>query len=163
MAQTRGLIKSVSEDGWARVVVARQNACGGCGSSGGCHGCLANAKMEVKVLNKAGANAGDLVSINLSSEMVLKGAAILYLLPVGGLLIGAAAGAWINQIAGIGGSGFAIIMSFTGLLFGFGATALLSKRMSANDRLTPAISRIIQGNLKSRSSVVDAHACCHTN
>jgi len=127
MAQTRGLIKSVSEDGWAHVVVPRNNACGGCGSSSGCHGCLANAKMEIKVLNKAGANAGDLVSIRLSSEMVLKGAAVLYLLPVGGLLIGAAAGAWINQIAGISDSGFAIIMSFTGLLLGFSAAVLLSR------------------------------------
>ena len=155
MAQTRGLIKSVSEDGWARVVVARNTACGGCASSGGCHGCLANAKMEIKVLNKTGANVGDLVSVSLSSEMVLKGAAVLYLLPVGGLLIGAAAGAWINQIAGISDSGFAIIMSFIGLLLGFSATALLSKRMSANDRMIPAISRIIQGNPRSRSSVID--------
>lgn len=163
MAQTRGLIKSVSEDGWAHVVVPRNIACGGCSPSGGCHGCIANAKMEIRALNKAGANEGDLVSIHLSSEIVLKGAAVLYLMPVGGLLIGAAASVWINPIAGIGNSGISIIMSFVGLLLGFAVAALLSKRMSANDRLIPVISRIFHGSPKIRSAVVDARECCHSN
>lgn len=68
-------------DGMAQVMVVRQSAC-----SGDCHKCSGCGAVEQKVLltarNPIGAKPGDLVTIASASGPVLKGAAILYLLPL---------------------------------------------------------------------------------
>lgn len=68
-------------DGMAQVMIVRQSAC-----SGDCHKCsgcgAVEQKMLVSVRNTIGAKPGDLVTIESASAPVLKGAAILYLLPL---------------------------------------------------------------------------------
>ena len=68
-------------DGMAQVMLVRQSAC-----SGDCHKCSGCGAVEQKMLltvrNSIGAKPGDLVTIASASGPVLKGAAILYLLPL---------------------------------------------------------------------------------
>ncbi len=97
-----------------------------------------------KVLNIANAREGDLVSINLSSGGVLKGAAIFYLIPVAGLMAGAIMGAGLNVRLAISETSAAIAFGFAGLCLGFIITSFISRLMSANNRNTPIITHIIK-------------------
>jgi len=95
------------EDGTAKGVLVRQSAC-----SGDCHKCsgcgAVQQTMLLEVRNPIGARPGDLVVIESASAPVLRGAAILYLLPlalfIAGYLIGMQ---W--QLGGLTGlAGFAL-------------------------------------------------------
>ena len=74
-------ILSCNTDGTAKVMLVRQSAC-----SGDCHKCAGCGAVEQKMLltaqNPIGAKPGELVNIESASGPVLRGAAILYLLPL---------------------------------------------------------------------------------
>jgi sigma-E factor negative regulatory protein RseC len=97
-------------------------------------------------MNIAGARAGDLVSLSIPTDTLIKGAAVLYLIPVIGMLVGALSGPVIGHSLALEDTTASILFSFTGLIFGFLVTALLSKKMSRNQGLTPQIDRIITAN-----------------
>jgi len=97
MAEEHGLVTSIKENGWARVVAERKSACAHCGASHCCASFGSNSEMAIKALNRAGAGVGYLVSITLSSGTLLKGAAILYLIPLAGLMSGAIMGAGLSE------------------------------------------------------------------
>ncbi|UCD80952.1 MAG: SoxR reducing system RseC family protein, partial [Desulfobacterales bacterium] len=86
MAQKKGRVTSISEDDWAMVVTEKGDACSNCESAQFCHSLADCSKMETRVLNQAGAEVGDMVSISLSSTAVLKSALIIYILPTLSLL-----------------------------------------------------------------------------
>ena len=144
MAKELGTVASITDDGWAQVVTDRKDACAGCGASHCCTSFGSNSEMVVKALNRAGARVGDLVSITLSSGAVVKGAAILYLIPVLGLMIGvllakqAAAGLPFGETATV------MVLGLAGLVLGFVLTATLSRWMAARNTFTPVIMRIVK-------------------
>ena len=74
-------VLSCNPDGTASVMLVRQSAC-----SGDCHKCSGCGAVEQKMLltanNPMGTKPGDLVNIESASGPVLRGAAILYLLPL---------------------------------------------------------------------------------
>ena len=74
-------VRNVFPDGTAEVLLVRESAC-----SGDCHKCSGCGAVEQKMLltanNPMGAKPGDLVNIESASGPVLRGAAILYLLPL---------------------------------------------------------------------------------
>lgn len=74
-------VLTCNPDGTAHVMLVRQSAC-----SGDCHKCSGCGAVEQKMLltarNPIGAKPGDLVNIESASGPVLRGAAILYLLPL---------------------------------------------------------------------------------
>ena len=144
MAQRKGLVIRVEKDGWAQVATERKGSCDGCGPGHNCHSCLSSSKIVTRVLNKAGAKAGDLVTVSLDSNMILKNAAVLYLLPIVGLVASALLGADLSVDWGVSETGTAIGFGAAGLCLGFFIAVFISKQMSADDRLTPIISRIIQ-------------------
>ena len=144
MAQKHGRVTNISTEGWAEVLVERGDACNNCEASQFCHALSDCSKMKTNVMNKAGAKPGDLVVIQLSTQMVFKGAVILYLVPVVGMLAGAMSGNGFSSGLGIEPTISAIIFAFAGLGLGFLVPAFFSRRMSANKRLTPVITRIIK-------------------
>ena len=97
-----------------------------------------------KVLNKAGAKEGVLVSITLSNKELLKGAAILYLLPVTGLMTGGFMGLNFSRMLPLSETVLTIFFSFFGLGLGFAAAGHISRKMSAKNRMIPVIDKIIQ-------------------
>jgi positive regulator of sigma E activity/YHS domain-containing protein len=144
MPEEQGYVTGIREDGWARVVTDRKDDCADCGASYCCVSFKSSSEMVTKALNSAGAKVGDLVSLRLSSGALLKGAAVLYVIPLAGLLSGVVAGALLGQWLAIGETASIVFFGFAGLAIGFGITALISRRMSAENRLTPVITRIIR-------------------
>ena len=144
MARKRGLVRRVNKDGWAMVVTERDDACSNCESAQFCHSLADCSRMETKVLNRANAEVGDRVIISLSSSSVFKSAMILYILPTVSLLVGAIGGFGLHQQLGIGETTAAILFGFAGLILGFTIAGLISKRQTADSKLTPVITRIVK-------------------
>jgi len=144
MAQKKGLVTSVSKDGWAIVVTERDDACSNCESAQFCHTLADCSRVETRVLNRAKAGAGDRVTISLSSKSVFKSALILYILPTLSLFLGAIVGSGLQNYLGIGETGAAILFGFIGLTLGFAIAGLISKRQTADSKLTPVITRVIK-------------------
>ena len=144
MAQKKGRVSRIEKDGWAVVVTEKSDACSNCESAQFCHALADCSRLETRVLNQAGAEVGDTVSISLSSKTVLKSALLLYILPTLSFLIGAVAGAGVHKQLGIGDTGAAIIFGFAGLLLGFAIARSISKRQTISRKLIPVITQIIK-------------------
>ena len=148
MAEHIGIVIKTEPNGYARVVADRKSACGGCQSTpGGCRSCLATAKMESRVFNPVRAGTGDLVKVHLASSSLIKGAFILYLLPVCGLMAGSFGG--VLAAARFGGPEvpFAIAGAVIGLAAGFAAVAGLDRSQYIRRRVTPNIIAIVSKNV----------------
>lgn len=162
MAEQIGIVIQTEPGGWARVLTDRKGACGGChgGHGGGCRGCLTSAKFESRVTNPVGAKAGDIVRIALCSEALLKGVAIIYLLPVLALLIGAFAGTWIAGHMGWPASAGGVFGAFAGI----SAAAFLLIRVNrskwARQRLTPTVLGVVSSEKPTHHSMSTGHAFC---
>ncbi|MBQ3147121.1 MAG: SoxR reducing system RseC family protein [Oscillospiraceae bacterium] len=99
-------VREVYEDGTAQVLCIRESAC-----SGDCHKCsgcgAVKQSMLLRAVNAIGAKPGQLVMVTSESAPVLRGAAVLYLLPVMLFILGYLLGAaWWNAGALCGGAGF---------------------------------------------------------
>jgi len=152
MAEKTGRVTHIFDDGWATVVTERGDACHNCEASQFCHALTDCTSLETKALNKAGAAAGDRVTIQLSSHTLLKGAFVLYLIPVLGLLTGAVAGSGFNKQLALGETAAALLFGLAGLVLGFIITVMISKKLECKNKLTPIITRIIRRKMEYRSS-----------
>ena len=80
-------VRRVFADGRAEVIRIRESAC-----SGDCHKCAGCGAAQQTMLftadNPIGAQAGDLVVVESDTATVLKGAALLYVLPLITFLVG---------------------------------------------------------------------------
>ena len=150
MAQEKGLVTSITEDGWAQVETDRNDACSHCTSCRVSFGC--NSEMTINAVNKVGAGVGDLVSIHLSSGKIMKSAAILYLIPVAGLISGAFLGDELSTRLAMSKTGAVALLSIAGFIAGSIITALISRWMSARRTLSPIITRVIRRGLVSPES-----------
>ncbi len=145
MAKQIGIVLEAESGNRTRVVTECKSACGGCQPSpGGCRGCLASAKITSSVSNPVGAKVGDLVEIHLSTGSLLTGTAILYILPVMGLLAGAFSGAWASDPLGFteifGSIGGALI----GLVGGYIAVIALDRNPVIRRRIMPTITSVLE-------------------
>ena len=156
MAQKKGSVRSVSKEGWAMVVTEKGDACNNCESSQFCHSLADCSRIETRVINRASAGVGDRVIISLDSSSVFKSAMILYILPTLSLFIGAFGGTGFHKYLGIGETGAAILFGFVGLILGFTIAGLISKRQTADSKLTPVITGIIRPNVGSHLSRIPA-------
>ena len=134
----------MGKDGHAQVVTDRKDACAGCGAKHCCVSFGVNSEMVVKARNMVGAKVGDLVSVSISSGTVIKGAATLYLIPVVGLVLGVLIADAVGASLPMSETAITLVFGFAGLILGFVITALLSRWMSARNKLTPMITRIIK-------------------
>ena len=146
MAQRIGLVIQLEKDGWAKVATERKGACDGCGPGHHCQSCLSSPKVVTSVLNQAGAKAGDLVT-DSTEDLRDK---------LKGLVASAILGVALSADWGISETGAGIGFGGAGFCLGFFVAVFISKRMSADDRLTPTISRIIQPGAD-YSSIITEH------
>ena len=159
MAEHIGIVIKTESNNYAQVVTDRKGACGGCQSSpGGCRSYLAGAKMESRLANPVGAEPGDLVKIHLSSVNLFIGAAILYLLPVLGLLLGAFSGVWASRAFGLTEISGSIGGALAGLGIGYAAVIILDRSPSIRRRIIPTITAIVTP--KAGISDVKKASCC---
>ncbi len=160
MAEEEGLVASISENGWAQVVSDRRDACGDCGASGCCASLGGSSKMVIKAMNRAGADIGDLVSITLKSGTVVQSAAIFYLIPLVGLIFGAALGSKFNLGLPLSETAAGILFSFAGLALGFLITAVITRWLAAKQAFTPVIARIIKSGFRAPESLIAIDPVC---
>jgi len=147
MADRIGIVIKKESDQYAQVVTDRKGACGGCQSTPhGCRSCLSSAKMESHVANPVGAEPGDLVKIHLSTEDLYLGAAILYLIPIIGLLLGAFAGVWMSAVSGLAVTAGTIGGAAVGLVIGFAAVIILDRAAGIRRRIMPTITAVLTSN-----------------
>ena len=98
-------VKEVCDDGTAQVIVIRESAC-----SGDCHKCAGcgavQQKMLLQAVNAIGAKPGELAIVSSQSAPVLRGAAVLYMVPMLLFFLGYILGEKWNLGALLGGAGF---------------------------------------------------------
>jgi YHS domain-containing protein/positive regulator of sigma E activity len=144
MARVQGTIINTTPDGWAEVMTERGGeACMVCSGSHCCESLLPGGKTVTRALNRAAAHTGDLVSLNSGAKTVAKGAALLYMLPVGGIIAGLVAGAGLGRVPFLSESGSSMLFGFVGLAMGFAAMTLISRLKPARDAFEPVITGIL--------------------
>jgi YHS domain-containing protein len=82
------------------------------------------------------------VTLSLRSGLFVKSAAVVYLLPIAGFIIGAAVGASLHDPIGIGERTSAVLFGLGGLGIGFLITVMISRWTAVTGILTPEIARI---------------------
>lgn len=162
MPLKKGIVLSIDRDGWAEVVTDKLDACADCVTARNCPTSCRSTRVATRVFNKAGAKEGDMVSIYLSAGSVLQSAALLYLIPVFCLIMGASTGAGLSEQLALNESTSALIFGFAGLFIGFIFLVMLSRRLSTKNRLTPIITRIIISAKSPESSSAAIHNSCKT-
>ena len=158
MAQEEGLIASIDDKGWAEVVTQRRDACGGCHAGHYCTAFAGSSKMLIKAANRIGAGEGDLVSIDLVSGSIIRISAILYIIPVLGLIFGAVLGSALDP----GWFDATTLFTLVGLAMGLFVTVLISRHLSKKEEFTPVITGIIKSRARNSDSLVARDPVCKT-
>jgi len=141
MSAERGIVEKV-EPGWAWVKTKRSSACSSCGSR---HHCLTQGgdQMVVKAQNMARAKKGDEVELYLSTKTKLKGTAIVYLIPVFGIFVGAFSANPLSAAIGLNPSLGMALFTLTGLVSAVFLMRYLANRMDSKQALTPLVKRVV--------------------
>jgi sigma-E factor negative regulatory protein RseC len=142
MTVERGIVEKV-EPGWAWVKTKRSSACASCGSRQHCLTQGAD-QMVVKAQNTARAKKGDEVELYLSTKTKLKGTAIVYLIPVLGIFIGAFSATSLSGALGLNPSLGMVIFTITGLVSAVFLMRYLADRMATRQLLNPLVKRVIR-------------------
>lgn len=134
-------VKSIGPDGMARVIHVRESAC-----SGDCHKCSGcGAAKEAIILtadNPIGAAVGDFVKISSDSAPVLRGAAVLYMMPLVLFFLGYALGA-----AAWGRGGLAGCLAF---VLGIGLVIAYDRLVAAKNQTVYTITGFAGKTLESK-------------
>ncbi|MEL7451253.1 MAG: SoxR reducing system RseC family protein [Pseudomonadota bacterium] len=130
MPTTTGTIIEVSP-GRATVVCAGAAGCARCAAGNGCGSGLMERLLgdrlrtvEARVPASLDVAAGDVVSMGIDDDSLVRGAAAAYLVPLSGLLAGCLAGAAL--LPGSGDAGV-LAVGMLGLLAGFAVPRLLGR------------------------------------
>jgi sigma-E factor negative regulatory protein RseC len=160
MAQTTGFVVETRDDGRATVVAEKGQGCGSCGSAAQCHGGRAGGAQKTQVLNRIGASVGDRVTLSVDSGLLLSRMAVLYLVPVFGMLAGAFLGAFMS--GGVDGptSGRSIAFGLGGFVLGLVISVVVSRVWSSARPVLPVVTRIVNTRLTSASSHPSTGAGC---
>ena len=150
MTAERGIVEKV-EPGWAWVKTKRSSACDSCNSR---HHCLTQGgdQMVVKAQNSAHAKKGDEVELYLSTKTKLKSTAIVYLLPVLGIFVGAFSAEPLSIALGLNPSLGMAFFTVTGLVAAVFLMRYLANRMAARQALIPLVKRVI---ISARSATIE--------
>lgn len=142
MIEERARVISVEQD-IAWVETQRHTACGKCSAQKGC-GTTALTKLtshkpwRLRVLNTLNARHGEEVVIALDEYALLRGSILLYAMPLGALLLGAAVGQALTLTAPDLG---AVLGAVGGLGGGLMVAQRLSSRLLRSGRYEPLMIR----------------------
>ena len=147
MSAERGTVEKVEAE-WAWVKTKRSSACSSCASRSHCL-TQGGDQMLVKAQNTARAKKGDEVELYLNTKTKLKGTAIVYLIPVLGLFVGAFSARPLSAAIGMNPSLGMAVFTFTGLVLSVFLMRYLANRMDSKQTLTPLVKRVV---FKARST-----------
>ena len=141
MSAERGIVEKV-ESGWAWVKTKRSSACSSCASRSHCL-TQGSDQMVVKAQNTAQAKKGDEVELYLSTKTKLTGTAIVYLIPVFGIFVGAFSANPLSAALGLNPSLGMAVFTLTGLVLSVFLMRYLANRMDSKQTLTPLVKRVV--------------------
>ena len=134
-------VKRLNPDGTAQVLHVRQSAC-----SGDCHKCSGcGAAQEAIVLeaeNPIGAAVGDFVTVCAATGPVLKGAAMLYMVPLVLFFLG-----YVLGVAAWGAGGLTGCLAF---VLGIAAAVIYDRRVAAKHKTVYTITGFAGKTLESK-------------
>ena len=143
MAQTIGFVVETGKNGRATVVAEKGQGCGGCSTASQCHGGRVARSEKTHAYNSVGATVGDRVTLTVASGTLLSRMAVLYMVPVFGLLAGAFTGAFMFGDVDRSDSGHSIVFGLAGFVLGFVLSVAISRIWSAARPITPVITRVV--------------------
>ena len=115
------MVRKALPDGTAQVVLIRESAC-----SGDCHKCsgcgAAKETITFIAADPIGARPGDVVTVKSDTAPVLRGAAVLYVLPLVLFLVG-----YLVTMSGWGGC--------AGFLLGIGAVIVYDRLVAKKEQI----------------------------
>lgn len=121
-----------TEGSIARVEFVPKEACEHCGAKGFCH--PSPGKMIAEAINELGARVGDEATIETGVAASIQAAALIFLVPIVGLVGGYLSAKWIWKSEGAGVIGAVVMMAaFIGVL------AYLDRRVFRPKRFMPRI------------------------
>ena len=151
------IVRTEGEVAWVRT--QRKSTCGQCAAQKGCgtnvfSKVLGNKLVEFQAINRIDAAVGDTVVLGLHESVLLKSAALMYVLPLLLMFISALLASYIADslaldLSQAGVSLFAIL----GLLAGFAGARLFAHAHQTDERYQPVILR--------RTSLVEQYSIDH--
>lgn len=143
MIEEPAIVNAV-EGNVARVTPLRRASCGQCAAQGGCGvGALANyfgrRQPELMIENSLGVQPGDTVIIGLRDDALLAGSLLVYALPLGAMLAGAAIAAPLG--VGMASDVFVLIGGITGFALGALAARWRLRCAALRQRVEPVMLR----------------------
>ncbi len=142
MATEEGVVIKVDADrAWVRTT--RTGACDGCATQSSCNAMGGGKEMEVNTLNDIGAQIDDRVVMRFDSGSLLKASFLLYMVPILGLISGAAAGQAVSVFLKLDPSTGSVIGAF--LVFVLAVAFVKSKgdALSRKREYQPQITKIL--------------------
>jgi len=119
MMEDLARVVTVESEGWVQLEVELKSACGHCSASDNC-GTSAVAQafapkhQRFSIHTEVACQVGDMVRLGLPESVLLKAAALVYLLPLAGLLLGAVLGQSLGTVTSLGSDVAAIIFGLAG-------------------------------------------------
>lgn len=149
MIEEQGVIVAL-EGPSAWVETRRKSVCGTCSANKGCGTGVAARYFDgrvarVRALNPAAAAIGDTVTVGLHEGALVAVSALMYLLPLALLLVGALVAEFLARRIEVSGEPLAIAGGMTGLLIGFALARRASGRLEQDARFQPIIVRVHKG------------------
>lgn len=144
-----------THDNFAWVQFQRHSLCTHCHTSGGCgsasiHHLLGPQYTEVKIPNLLAAQVGDTVVVGLEERALLRGAMLLYLLPLVCMVIGAIGYEILGAYTGLPANDLiTAVSSFLGLSVGIVWASVLSAKFSKTGPYQPVM---LERNVKCHHS-----------
>ncbi len=99
--------------------------------------------MEVDAINGAGARKGDRILLHFETASLLKACFLLYVLPVGFMLMGAILGHWLAVKTGMNTSLSSAVSGFLLLALSFVVIRSKANALGKNDAYKPKIIKIL--------------------
>ena len=127
----------------ARVKTTKSSSCKACTARDSCHVTETGKVMEVDAINGAGAREGDRILLHFETASLMKACFLLYLLPVGFMLMGAVFGHWLALKASMNVSLLSAMFGFLSLFLSFMMIRSKANALGNNDAYKPKIIKIL--------------------
>ena len=133
-----------THDRLARVKTSKSSSCKACTGRDSCHVSETGNVMEVDAINGAGAREGDRILLQFETSSLLKACFLLYMLPVGFMLMGAILGHWLALKTGINTSLSSAGLGFLLLFLSFMVIRSKANTLGQKDAYKPKIVKILK-------------------